>query len=109
MFEPNDNLPNKGPSQPKRPSGFAFVFFFLAIGLLFTYLFRGGDNTSVMNITYTEFMRFADQGQIESVVINSNDTIDIFIKGASSNGATQLKTKIPYEDPNLISFLKERI
>jgi len=110
MFDPNDNMPNKGPVKPKYPGGFTFVIFFLVIGLFLTYLFKGGDNSSsVMFITYTEFLRFAEQNQIESVTITSKDTIDIFLKkGMHWNNASQFRTNIPYEDPNLISVLKEK-
>ena len=107
MLDPNDNIPNKVPPQPKRPSGFTIVFIILIVGLFITYFFRG-DSTSVMNITYSEFLRFVDQNQVESVTINSNDTIDINLRGTAASGATVLKTNIPYSDPGLISTLKDK-
>jgi len=107
MLDPNDNIPNKVPPQPKRPSGFTIVFIILIVGLFITYFFRG-DSTSVMNITYSEFLRFVDQNQVESVTINSNDTIDINLRGTAASGATVLKTNIPYNDPGLISTLKDK-
>jgi len=108
MFNPNDNLPpNHGPNQPRRPGGLALIFFAAVLGIFLLYSFRG-DSSPVMNITYSEFLRFVDQNQIESVTINKNDTIDVFLKGSSANGSAQYRTNIPYDDPNLLSNLRER-
>ncbi|MCL2231409.1 MAG: ATP-dependent metallopeptidase FtsH/Yme1/Tma family protein, partial [Treponema sp.] len=105
MFEPNDNMPNRGPSQPKGPSGFTLIFSILILGLLLFYLFRG-DGSTVVKVTYSEFMRFVEQNQIESVTINKNDTIDFSIRGSTSGA--MYRTDIPYNDQNLLPSLKER-
>jgi len=102
MFNPNDKIPDKG-TQSRRPSGFALVFFLVITGIFLAYFFRG-DSSNIMNITYSEFIRFVEQEQIESVTIYSNDIVDIFLKG--SGGTAQYRTNIPYNDPNLISFLR---
>ncbi|MCL2766012.1 MAG: ATP-dependent zinc metalloprotease FtsH [Treponema sp.] len=107
MFNPNDNSPERGQGQFRRPSGFALIFFLVMAGIFIAYFFRG-DSTPVMNITYSEFLRFIDQNQIESVTINKNDTIDIFLKGSAANGSAQYMTHIPYNDPGLLSSLRER-
>jgi len=103
MFEQKDNTPERGPSQIRKPGGFALIFFLILTGLFLLFFFRS-ENTSVMSITYSEFMRLVDNNQIESVTINSNDTIDIRTRG----GAAQYRTIIPYNDINLLSSLREK-
>ncbi|MDR0486658.1 MAG: ATP-dependent zinc metalloprotease FtsH [Treponema sp.] len=109
MFNnPNDKLPPKrGPVQTGRPGGFALVFFLITVGLFAAFFFRG-DNSPVREIPYSDFNRFIEQNQIESVTIHENKTVDILLKGSSPNGAMQLKTRIPYDDPNLLSGLREK-
>jgi len=104
MFNPNDKLPDRG---PKRPNGFALIFFLVMIGIFIAYFFRG-DSVPVMNITYSDFVRFVEENQIESVTIYKNDTIDIFLRGSAAGGTAQYRTNIPYDDPNLLSNLRER-
>ena len=106
MFNSNDNQ-GKGPLQVRRPNGFALVFFILIMGLFIAYFFRG-DSASVREIPYSDFTRFVEQNQIDSVIIYENNTVDLFLKGTSANGPAQLKTRIPYSDPQLISNLRER-
>ncbi|MDR0322568.1 MAG: ATP-dependent zinc metalloprotease FtsH [Treponema sp.] len=104
---PNDNLPNRGPAQPRLPGGFA-LFFFLALIIIFAgYLFKGGNSAPITNITYSEFTRFVEQNQIESVIINKDDTVDVFLK-ATVNGSRQFRTNIPYNDPALLTTLREK-
>ena len=75
MFNPKDNLPERGPNQPRRPN-IALIFFLVIAGIFLAYLFRG-DNTTVRSITYSEFSRFMEQDQVESVTIFSNNTIEL--------------------------------
>ena len=105
MFNPNDNLPDKG-TQPRKPSGLALVFFLVIAGLSIAFFFRGNP-APVREITYSEFTRFVEQNDIGAVVIHQNGMIDISLKGQSNN-AVKLRTFIPYEDPNLMTTLKER-
>ena len=107
MPNSNDNLPNRIPTQPRLPGGFA-LFFFIAIIIIFgAYLFKGGNTPPITNITYSEFTRFVEQNQIESVIINKDDTMDVFLK-ATVNGSRQFKTNIPYNDPALLTTLREK-
>ena len=110
MFEPNDNLPDRGgqPGSPKRPSGVALVFFLVITGLFIAFFFRGGNSTPIREVTYSEFSRFVDQNDVGSVVIHQNGTIDISLKGAPHSGSSQLRTFIPYNDPNLLEHLREK-
>jgi cell division protease FtsH len=105
MVNPNDNLPERGLLQIRRPSGIAFAVF-LAVTFLFIAYFFNGNSTPAREIPYSDFTRFVEQGQIESVVIYKNEMIDVFLKGSASGSAAQFRTFIPYSDPNLISDLK---
>ncbi|MDR1836096.1 MAG: ATP-dependent zinc metalloprotease FtsH [Treponema sp.] len=102
----NDKLPEKKPMQTGRPGGVALVFFLVMAGFFVINLFRG-DTVSVREVPYSDFTRFLEQNQIESVTINDNSTMDIFLKGTST-GSAQLKTRIPYSDPDLLSRLQNK-
>jgi cell division protease FtsH len=104
MFNPNDKLPEKGPG---RPNGFTLVFILIMVGLSIAFFFRG-DSVPVREIPYSDFSRFVEQSQIESVTIYDNNTMDIFLKGSPANEAAQLRTRIPYSDPNLLNGLREK-
>ncbi len=104
-----NNLNNKQPGAPKqtgRPSGIAFGFFLIMAGL-FVVFFLKGNSVPIREIPYSDFTRFLEQDQIESVTIHDNNTIDIFLVD-STNGTPQLKTRIPYSDPKLLSSLQEK-
>ncbi|MDR2517188.1 MAG: ATP-dependent metallopeptidase FtsH/Yme1/Tma family protein, partial [Spirochaetaceae bacterium] len=106
----NDKPPERGPRpslQGGRPNGVALVFFLVMAGLFAAYFFRS-DSTPVREIRYSDFTRFVEQNQIESVTIHDNDTMDIFIRGSSSQEPAQMRTRIPYADPNLLSSLREK-
>ncbi|MCL2196663.1 MAG: ATP-dependent zinc metalloprotease FtsH [Treponema sp.] len=110
MFNPNDNLPpDRGPpQQPKRPGGFAFIFFLVMAGIFIAFFLRG-NSAPVMNITYSEFNRFVDENQVESVTIYDDRVIDVYLKGSASGSSPQLKTRVPHmQDPNLIANLQGR-
>jgi cell division protease FtsH len=103
----NNKIPDRGPVQGKRPGNFALVFFIIMAGIFIFYFFRG-DSTAVREVPYSDFTRFLEQGQIDSVTIYDNNNMDIYIKGSSSNDPVQLRTRIPYNDPELLSTLKEK-
>jgi cell division protease FtsH len=105
MFNNNDKMPDRGPMQ-KRPSSFTLVFFLAMTGLFIAFFFRG-DTSAVREIPYSDFLRFAEQNQVTSVTIHDNNLMDIYMRGAA-NGASQLRTRIPYSDPNLMSYLLEK-
>ncbi|MCL2265937.1 MAG: ATP-dependent zinc metalloprotease FtsH [Treponema sp.] len=108
MFNPNDKIPDRGQSQPKRPAGFTLVFFIVITGIFILFFFRGESNT-VVNITYSEFLRFVSENQIDSVTIYDDRVVDIYMKGSNANTVPAFKTRIPQpNDPNLISGLNER-
>ncbi|MCL2759184.1 MAG: ATP-dependent zinc metalloprotease FtsH, partial [Treponema sp.] len=108
MFDPNNNMPDRGSGQSRRPGGFTFIFFIIVAVLFIAFFFRG-DSSPVMNITYSEFMRFIDDGQVDSVTIFDDRAVDIYLKGSSSGSSPQLRTRIPnISDPNLILILQNR-
>ena len=102
----NDKLPERGPAQSRRPGGFALVFFLIMSGFFIAYFFRG-NSVPIREISYSDFTRFMNQNQIESVIINDNNTMNIFLKGTDTGSPVQLKTRIPYSDPNLLPRLQE--
>ncbi|MDR0323282.1 MAG: ATP-dependent zinc metalloprotease FtsH [Treponema sp.] len=75
-------------------------------GLFIMFFFRG-VSAPVREIPYSDFVSFVEQNQIESVTIVDSNTIDIFLKGSNTDGV-QLRTRIPYTDPNLLSYLQEK-
>ena len=106
MFNPNDNLPDRGPAR-SGPNGFTIVFFLIIAVFILTFYLRG-SSAQVREIPYSDFNRFVEQNQIESVVIHDNNIMDIFLKGASAQDGAQLRTRIPYTDPALLPGLKEK-
>jgi len=106
MFNPKENLPEQGPGKSRRPGSLALVFFIVITGIFLFYFIRG-TASPVMSISYSDFMRFVNENQVSSVTVYSNETIDIFLKGASGSGA-QYRTTIPYNDPQLLSDLRNR-
>jgi cell division protease FtsH len=99
--------PPKSPLQGGRPNGLALFFFFAMIALFIAY-FYNKNSANVREIRYSDFINYLDQNQIESVVINDNNTMDIFPKGQSQQGAVLLRTRIPYQDPTLLPALREK-
>jgi cell division protease FtsH len=99
--------PNLRPTIPGgKPNRVALVFFVLMAGLFIAYFFRGEPQAS-REIRYSDFTRYIEQNQVESVTIHDNNTVDIFLN-SSSGAAAPLKTRIPYADPGLLSLLKEK-
>jgi cell division protease FtsH len=99
--------PPRSPLQGGRPNGFALFFFFAMIALFIAY-FYNRNSSSIREIRYSDFINYLEQNQIESVVINDNNTMDIYPKGQSQQETIQLRTRIPYQDPNLLPSLREK-
>ncbi|MDR2136238.1 MAG: ATP-dependent zinc metalloprotease FtsH [Treponema sp.] len=105
-----NNQNDKLPLRPRagRPNRFALVFFLVMAVLFAAYFFRGSGRAEVREIRYSDFLRYVDQNQVESVTIRDNDTVDIFLKGNSGAAGIPMKTLIPYQDPGLIGMLREK-
>ena len=102
MFNPNDNTPERGPMQPKRPNGFTFVVFIILTVIFIFYFFRG-ESTPIMTIPYSQFMRHVEENQVDSVTIYDDRVVDFYLKGSSANNPSQLRTRLPHSlDPRLI-------
>jgi cell division protease FtsH len=99
--------PPRSPLQGGRPNGVALFFFFAIIALFITYLYNR-NASPVRDIRYSDFLNYLEQNQIESVVINDNNTMDIFPKVQSQQEPVRLRTRIPYQDPALLPSLKEK-
>jgi cell division protease FtsH len=99
--------PPRSPLQGGKPNGLALFFFFAMIALFIAY-FYSKNSAHIREIRYSDFINYLEQNQIESVVINDNNTMDIYPKGQSQNDAVQLRTRIPYHDPNLLPSLREK-
>jgi cell division protease FtsH len=104
--QPPDKHP-KSPLQGGKPNGLALFFFFAMIALFIAY-FYSKNTAHIREIRYSDFINYLEQNQIESVVINDNNTMDIYPKVQSQNEAVQLRTRIPYHDPNLLPSLREK-
>jgi cell division protease FtsH len=103
-----DKNDKQSPLQGGRPGGIT-LFFFLAMAALFiAFFFRGNSSAPVREIRYSEFSDFLEQNQIDSVTITDDKILDIVLKGQSQQDPVILRTRIPYEDPLLLSTLKEK-
>jgi cell division protease FtsH len=107
VLNPNDDQPERGGSARSGPSGFTIVFFLIIAALLITFFIRG-PSANIREVPYSDFNRFLEQNQIESVVIHENNVMDIFLKGTSAKDGAQLRTRIPYNDPDLLPGLREK-
>jgi cell division protease FtsH len=113
MFEDQKNkpeppMPPRPGSQGRRPAPFALIFFLIIAGLFAAHFFRRGNAPAIREIRYSDFTRYVEQNQVEAVTIHDDDTLDIFLKGSSATDPAQMKTRIPYPDPNLLLSLRER-
>jgi len=109
MADPNNKLPNQPNQPPKRPGSFAFIFFIIASIAFITFFFKTAKSPYIMNVTYSEFNRFVDENQVESITIYDDRIVDIYLKTPSANGSFQLKTRIPnLSDPNIMLNLQNK-
>jgi len=113
MFnEPSDDKSKKpsGPRSPLqggKPSPLTLFFFLAMAGLFIAYFFRGTAPAAPM-ISYTEFMRLLEAGQVSSVTINDNNTMEISLGVGPGQEPIMRRTRIPYHDPRLLPALSER-
>ena len=113
MFDnQNDKQPER-PSPPRSPlqggrPGRITLFFFLAMAGLFVIYFFRGNSVSVQEIRYSDFIGYLERDEIDSVTINDNNTLDIILRQPSQHGPVQYRARIPYQDPGLLSMLKDK-
>ncbi|MDR0456352.1 MAG: ATP-dependent zinc metalloprotease FtsH [Treponema sp.] len=105
--QPERPVPPRPPMQGGRPSGLALIFFLIMAALFIAYFSRG-TSTPIREIRYSDFANYLEQNQIDSVTINDNNTLDIVLKGQSAQDPVRLRSRIPYQDPSLLSVLREK-
>ncbi len=110
--EPNNNSENNN-KDPKGPFKYNFgnnrfaLFFLVTLIIMFLVMFVFNDNNSVTEISYSSFMNYVEENNIESVKIFDNQEI----QGNMKNGSGRIipfKTRIPYYDDNLLIKLEEK-
>jgi cell division protease FtsH len=108
MFDDQNNKipprPNPGNSRPNR---FALVFFLIMVVLFIAYFFRGNGGTPKQEIPYSEFIQALNRSEISEVTIHREENI---IEGfrRANEGRQYFKTLIPYDDPGLLSLLRDK-
>jgi cell division protease FtsH len=114
MFNDHNDKQPERPSPPRSPlqggklNPIALFFFLAMVGLFIAYFFRSDSSTVVREIRYSDFSRYLDQEQVESVTINDTNTLDIILKGPTQQDPVHLRTRIPYQDPSLLSTLRDK-
>ena len=107
MFDDkNDNESSRPVLSNGRPNRL-MLFFFLAMVIIFVgYFFRLNEGPSRQSISYSEFTRALESGEISDVTIRDNNVIE----GTRWIGTNRqnFRTLIPYQDPTLLPNLRER-
>ncbi len=105
-----NNRPEKDPKKP----GFDFnnnnkfaLFFLLALIVMFFILFLVNDSDAGMEIPYSTFLNYLDEGQISAVKIFDNKTIQGTLSSPSGQ-KTVFETEIPYYDDYLMQKLTDK-
>jgi cell division protease FtsH len=98
--------PGAGPEGPLRGNRAALALF-LSLGVLFSALFLFNDKSVAPEIPYSAFLSHLDEGQVRTVKILDQSTIQGTLKGKT--GAQSLfRTNIPYVDLDLLSKLRAK-
>ena len=112
MAQHNTQKQNDDNKTPQRP-GFVFqnnyftLFALLvAIGLLL-YFVSNRQDVSRVEIPYSQFLEYANQGQVESVQIIDQSRVRGVLKGGDVV-QREFRTLIPYFDAALIDLLREK-
>ena len=106
-----DDKNDKIPTRPNltgngKPNRIALIFFVLMAGLFVAYFFRNSDAPAKQEIPYSVFTKALELNEITDVTIQDKRVIE----GIRRNGGARqvFRTLIPYEDPGLLSLLRER-
>ncbi|MCD6396662.1 MAG: ATP-dependent zinc metalloprotease FtsH [Spirochaetaceae bacterium] len=84
------------------------LFFLLSLIVMFVLLFMMNGNSNEVEIPYSVFMSYLDQGKIDAVKILDSNEIKGTLSGSETTEYTVFKTIIPYYDDNLMVQLKEK-
>ncbi len=107
-----DNNQNNN-SDPKKP-GMNFgnnrfaLFFLISLIIMFILLFSMNDQTPSMEIPYSTFLDYLEQGQIQSVKILDNSEIHGTFTGSTMESPGVFRTQIPYYHDELMVLLREK-
>jgi cell division protease FtsH len=99
-----NNKPGRPPLKRGTPNRFA-LFFFLAMAVLFAAYFLRNETASVQEVPYSDFIQYLEKNQVDAVKIFDNNVIEGTRKGLEGE-PLRFKTKIPYEDPELLAKLR---
>ncbi len=84
------------------------LFFLLSLIAMFFILFLVNGETPSMEIPYSTFLTYLDQGQVTSVKILDGNEIYGTLSGQSDNNLSTFKTRIPYYDDMLMKDLRDK-
>lgn len=90
---------------PPRGNRFALILFIALMGA-FSVFFLTDQKTVANEISYSAFLSYLEQGNVEAVKIIDQTEIEGKLRGKTGNTAL-FKTRIPYTDLNLLSTLRE--
>jgi len=108
-----DNQDKKNDDMEPRKPNFNFgnnkfaLFFLASLVLMFVVMFFMNDDTGGIEIPYSTFLSYLDNGKIANVKIYDNEEIHGTLTG-TSGGTTVFRTKIPYYDDALMVELREK-
>jgi cell division protease FtsH len=102
----NKNKPVKPASNSPGPNRFALFFLLATVALFAVYFFRG-DSPAVQEMAYSDFMHYAQSGDIVTVTIYSNSTLE-GVRHAADGQEVRFRSRIPYTDAKLLPLLEEK-
>lgn len=86
---------------------FSFLFFSLMLLALAGFLIFGMQETSVVKVTYTNFLQYVKDGSVKEVNIADKTNIKANVLSANGQFST-VSVSIPYDDPELMDLLKSK-
>jgi cell division protease FtsH len=108
----SDNDKQNPPQPPRRPlegpphgNKFALILFIALMGAFSVFFLTGQPTAATNEISYSAFLSYLDQGNVEAVKIIDQADIEGKLRGKTGNTAL-FKTRIPYSDPQLLEKLK---
>ena len=105
------NSSNNGNKEPNMKFNFGnnrfALFFLISLILMFIFMFMINKSGPSMDIPYSVFFSYLEEGRVESVKILDSNEIHGFFKGSTSD-TPSFKTNIPYYDENLMPLLRAK-
>ena len=101
----NDQPPKKPLEGPPRGNRFALILFIALMGA-FSVFFLTDQKSATNEISYSAFLSYLEQGNVEAVKIVDQTEIEGKLRGKTGNTAL-FKTRIPYTDLDLLKMLRE--